>query len=86
MFFENDPVLFIVGNPDAGTPTTPKVTVSNADITQVVPSFPNTTAVSKVIARSPDGFANIYTDKIDGAIVLWDNKAGQLTVRNISNR
>ena len=69
-------------NPDSGTPTTPKVTVSNADISQQIPSFPNTTAVSKVIARSPDGFANIYTDKIDGAIVLWDNKAGQLTVRN----
>ena len=69
-------------SPDSGTPTTPKVTVSNADISQQIPSFPNTTAVSKVIARSPDGFANIYTDKIDGAIVLWDNKAGQLTVRN----
>ena len=69
-------------NPDAGTPTTPKVTVSNADITQVVPSFPNTTAVNKVIARSPDNFANVYENKIDGAIVLWDNKEGQLTVVN----
>ena len=69
-------------NPDAGTPTTPKVTVSNADITEIIPSFPNTTAVTKVIARSPDAFANIYSDKVDGAIVLWDNKAGQLTVIN----
>ena len=69
-------------NPDAGTPTIPKVTVANSAITAIIPSFPNTTAVSKVIARSPDGFANVYTDKIDGAIVLWDNKAGQLTVIN----
>ena len=69
-------------NPDAGTPTTPKVTVANSAITEQIPSFPNTTAVSKVIARSPDGFANVYTDKIDGAIVLWDNKAGELTVTN----
>ena len=69
-------------NPDAGTPTTPKVTVANSAITEQIPSFPNTTAVSKVIARSPDGFANVYTDKIDGAIVLWDSKEGQLTVIN----
>ena len=69
-------------NPTTGAPTTPLVTVSNADITEQIPSFPNTTAVSKVIARSPDGFTNIYTDKVDGAIVLWDNKAGQLTVTN----
>ena len=69
-------------NPDVATPTTPKVTVANADITEIIPSFPNTTAVTKVIARSPDAFANIYSDKVDGAIVLWDNKAGQLTVTN----
>ena len=69
-------------NPTSGAPTTPLVTVSNAAITQQIPNFPNTTAISKVIARSPDGFANLYTDKIDGAIVLWDNKAGQLTVTN----
>ena len=69
-------------NPDAGTPTTPKVTVANSAITEEIPVFPNTTAISKVIARSPDAFANLYTNKIDGAIVLWDNKAGQLTVIN----
>ena len=61
---------------------TNKVTVNNASITQIVPQFPNTTAVSKVIARSPDGFANTYDNTIDGAIVLWDSKAGQLTVTN----
>ena len=72
-------------NPDASTPTTPKVTVSNADITEIIPSFPNTTSVTKVTGRSPDGFANTYDNKIDGAIVLWDNKAGQLTVTNDKN-
>ena len=61
---------------------TNKVTVNNASITQIVPQFPNTTAVSKVIARSPDGFANTYDNIIDGAIVLWDSKAGQLTIKN----
>ena len=61
---------------------TNKVTVNNASITQIVPQFPNTTAVSKVIARSPDGFANTYDNTIDAAIVLWDSKAGQLTVKN----
>ena len=55
---------------------------SNAAITEEIPSFPNTTAISKVIARSPESFAKIYTDKIDGAIILWDNKTGQLTVTN----
>ena len=69
-------------NPDAGTPTTPKVTVSNASITEQIPTFPNTTAVTKVIAVSPDSFSTNYTDKIDGTIVLWDNKAGELTVTN----
>ena len=61
---------------------TNKVTVNNASITQIIPQFPNTTAVSKVIARSPDGFANTYDNTIDAAIVLWDSKAGQLTVKN----
>ena len=61
---------------------TNKVTVNNASITQIVPQFPNTTAVSKVIGRSPDGFANTYDNIIDGSIVLWDSKAGQLTVTN----
>ena len=69
-------------NPTSGAPTTPLVTVSNAAITEEIPSFPNTTAISKVIARSPESFAKIYTDKIDGAIILWDNKIGQLTVTN----
>ena len=61
---------------------TNKVTVNNASITQIVPQFPNTTAVSKVTGRSPDGFANTYDNIIDGAIVLWDSKAGQLTIKN----
>ena len=61
---------------------TNKVTVNNASITQIVPQFPNTTAVSRVISRSPDGFANTYDNIIDAAIVLWDSKAGQLTVTN----
>ena len=61
---------------------TNKVTVNNADIIRVVPTFPNTTAVSKVTGRSPDGFANTYDNTIDAAIVLWDSKAGQLIVTN----
>ena len=61
---------------------TNKVTVNNASITQIVPQFPNTTAVSEVTGRSPDGFANTYDNTIDAAIVLWDSKTGQLTVTN----
>ena len=61
---------------------TNKVTVNNASITQIVPQFPNTTAVSKVTGRSPDGFANTYDNTIDASIVLWDSKAGQLIVTN----
>jgi len=57
------------------------VTLTN-DIEEIVPDFPNTVAVSKVIARSPEGFANTYDNKIDGAIVLWDVKGGQLTITN----
>ena len=33
-------------NPDAGTPTTPKVTVGYSDITEEIPVFHNPTAVS----------------------------------------
>ena len=73
-------------NPDVATPTTPKVTVSNAlanaNILEIVPSFPAVTASTKVIGRSPDAFANIYSNKIDAVITLWDNKVGQLTVKN----
>ena len=54
----------------------------NNDIEEIVPDFPNTVAVSKVTARSPEGFANTYDNKIDGAIVLWDVKGGQLTITN----
>ena len=61
---------------------TNKVTVDNASITRVIPSFPNTVAVSRVTGRSPDGFANTYDNTIDAAIVLWDSKAGKLTVTN----
>ena len=61
---------------------TNKVTVDNADILREVPEFPNTTAVSRVTGRSPDGFANTYDNTIDAAIVLWDSKAGELTVTN----
>ena len=69
-------------NPDTATPTTPKVTVAYQDVTEEIPSLPNTTAVSKIIARSPSGFAYLYTDKVDGNIVLWDSKEGKLTVTN----
>ena len=61
---------------------TDKVTVNNASITRIIPEFPRTTAVSRVIGRSPDGFANTYDNTIDAAIVLWDGKAGNLTVTN----
>ena len=69
-------------NPTSGAPTTPLVTVSNTDITQIIPNFPNTVAITKVIARSPEAFANTYDNKIDGAISLWDNKDGKLTITN----
>ena len=69
-------------NPTSGAPTTPLVTVSNTDITQIIPNFPNTVAITKVTARSPEAFANTYDNKIDGSISLWDNKDGKLTVTN----
>ena len=59
-----------------------KVVVDNADIDQITPKFPNVTAVTKVTAKSPDGFANTYDNTIDGTIVLWDDKEGQLTLIN----
>ena len=61
---------------------TKKVVVNNADIVKIVPEFPNTTAVSKVTGRSPEGFANTYDNTIDAAIVLWDSQTGKLTVTN----
>ena len=61
---------------------TNKVTVNNASITRINPSFPNTTAVSKVTARNPEAFVDTYDNTIDAAIVLWDSKAGKLIVTN----
>jgi len=61
---------------------TNKVTVNNADIVRVVPTFPNTTAISKVTARSSSAFVDTYDNTIDAAIVLWDSKEGELTVTN----
>ena len=61
---------------------TEKVFVNNSSITQVIPSFPNVTAITKVISRSPDAFVNTYDNIIDGTILLWDNKLGNLTIIN----
>ena len=57
------------------------VAVTN-DILEKVPNFPKTVAISKITARSSEGFANTYDNKIDAAIVLWDSKAGKLSVTN----